>query len=175
MRKRHIPFYICLLAAVCLFFALTQSSGFTTHPLGQSYVTASDDAEFLWPVPTSKTITSLFGNRKIAIYGRERMHTGIDIHAATDVDVLATQSGTVLVSTFDDGWGEYIIINHGDNTLSLYAHMHARAVKRGETVERGQRIGWVGNSGISEAPHLHFELRKSGKPINPLQFNYSDE
>ena len=167
---------ICLLLyAVCFGFIDSAHERFLPQPLGDSHTSVTEKTDYRWPVPASKTITSLFGNRSIALYGRERMHTGIDIIASTGEEVLAAQSGTVLVSVNDPGWGEYLIINHGNNVVSLYAHLNARAVERGETVEAGQVIGWVGNSGLSEAPHLHFELRKSGKSINPLQFTYSDQ
>ena len=176
MKKYWKAICICLLlSAACFLSAGSQNTGFIHPPLGETYITTTHDAEYRWPVPTSRTITSLFGNRSIALYGRERMHTGIDIIAVTGEDVLAAQSGTVLVSVNDPGWGEYVIINHGNNIVSLYAHMNARAVERGDYVETGQLIGWVGNSGLSEASHLHFELRKNGKPINPLQFTYSDQ
>ena len=172
--KKYI--WLCLILAIaCLSPSLSKATMEVPLQLAQNYSTAETEVGWLWPVPTSRTITSLFGNRNIALYGFERMHTGIDIHAATDVDVLATQSGTVLVSTFDNGWGHYIIVNHGDNIVSLYAHLNARTVKRGESVTRGQVIGKVGNTGFSEAPHLHFELRESGKPINPFRFTYEDK
>lgn len=172
--KKYI--WLCLFFAVlCISVNASKSVMHTTQPLAQNYITAEKSVGWLWPVPSSRTITSLFGYRNIALYGFERMHTGIDIHAATDVDVLAPQSGTVLVSTFDNGWGHYIIINHGDNILSLYAHLNTRTVKRGESVERGQVIGKIGNTGFSEGPHLHFEIRENGKPINPFRFTYEDK
>lgn len=130
---------------------------------------------YLWPLTASRQITSGFGNRKIAIYGRERLHTGVDLLAATGAEVVAVQSGTVIVSTYDGGWGHYIIINHGNNILSLYAHLNSRTVERGESVTRGQLIGEVGNTGISTAPHLHFEMRENGKAFNPFRLTYSDE
>lgn len=87
--------------------------------------------------------------------------------------MIATGSGTVLVSTYDGGWGNYILINHGDNLVSLYAHLSTRTVSRGDTVSAGDVIGTVGNTGISTAPHLHFELRENGKPIQPFRYTFS--
>ena len=168
--------WLCLfLAVVCLFGAISPAAESISRPLADNDEALADTERFLWPSETSKTITSLFGKRNIELYGYEREHTGIDIHGAIGTNVYAIADGTVVVSTFDNGWGEYMIINHGDNLLSLYAHMNCRTIKRGETVKRGQRIGELGNTGFSSGPHLHFEIRKNGKPINPLQFTYADE
>lgn len=172
-RKNKI--WLCLiLAALCLSQSLSHAAQSIALPLS-TYTTANAEEGFLWPAPTSKNITSGFGNRKIALYGYERFHTGVDIHGAIGTEILAIADGTVVVSTFDNGWGEYMIINHGNNILSLYAHMDCRYIKRGEKVERGQAIGELGNSGFSSGPHLHFEIRENGTPINPFRFTFHDQ
>lgn len=173
--KRHNFIWLCLVLVLFLTGTLSTSVGETILPATGNYVTAEVESSYVWPCPSSRHLTSGFGNRKIAIYGQERMHTGIDILAATGSEVLAIQSGTVLVSTYDGGWGNYVIINHGNNILSLYAHLNSRAVERGDSVTRGQIIGEVGNTGISSAPHLHFEMRENGKSFNPFRFTFSDQ
>lgn len=173
--KRHNFTWLSLILVLFLTGTLSSSAEEIPLPATGSYVTAEAQSDYLWPCPASRQITSGYGNRKIALYGYERMHTGLDILAATGSEVLAMQSGTVLVSTYDGGWGNYIIINHGNNILSLYAHLNSRTVERGDSVTRGQLIGEVGNTGISSAPHLHFELREHGKSFNPFRFPFSDQ
>jgi len=175
MKKKILHIFAISIAALCLFRVLSPSVRTVMLPLSGTYVTAAEDADFLWPAPSSRYITSGFGNRKIPLYGFERLHTGVDIHGAIGTEVLAIADGTVIVSTFDDGWGDYMIINHGNNILSLYAHLNCRYIKRGESVTRGQAIGELGNSGFSSGPHLHFEMREHGKPINPFRFTFADQ
>lgn len=175
MQIRKYLFMLAVLICFCLPWNTPLENAEITHPLADNYITCEAGESWLWPTPSSNHITSFFGKRNISVYGYERQHTGIDINAVTGADVLAAQSGTVLVSTYDGGWGHYIIVNHGDNILTLYAHLNTRTVERGESVERGQVIGKVGNTGISTAPHLHFELREHGKPVNPFRFTYKDK
>lgn len=157
---------------VCCFLPTPHSESTQLTLSAQTQATASQ-VQRTWPVPTSRHITSFFGNRTISLYGTHRFHTGVDILAATGTEVLAMEAGTVLVSTYDGGWGNYLIVSHGDNLLSLYAHLNSRSVQRGETVRQGQSIGTVGNTGLSTAPHLHFELRENGVPINPFRYVFS--
>lgn len=168
MKKLLIALLFC-----ALFFSLSTAEAAIPH-----YAAASTEAaptitgSFVWPAANSRHLTSGFGKRSIALYGTERMHTGIDINTATGDPVLAKADGTVLVSIYDGGWGEYVMINHGDNLISLYAHLNSRTVSRGDTVTAGQQIGTSGNSGLSEGPHLHFELRQNGKSINPFRYRF---
>ena len=84
----------------------------------------------------------------------------------------AMSSNGYVSESYDGGWGDYIMINHGNNLISLYAHLNSRSVKRGDTVTAGQEIGTTGNSGISSGPHLHFELRENGKAVNPFRYTF---
>jgi len=136
-------------------------------------VSSAADDSFLWPIPGCSHITSFFGYRTIELYGYNRLHTGIDINAGIGTPVIAAESGTVLVSTLDGGYGEYIIIHHGDGLVSVYGHLKSRTVARGDTVSKGDLIGYSGNSGLSSGPHLHFELRINGSPINPFRYTYT--
>lgn len=119
----------------------------------------------VWPV-ASGNITSPFGRR-----GRG-MHTGIDIAGPIGTHVFAADSGTVTVSQSGlGGFGQVIFIDHGGGAkVTVYAHLSRRLVSVGDVVEKGQLIGHVGNTGRSTGPHLHFEVRIDGRPVNPLQF-----
>jgi murein DD-endopeptidase MepM/ murein hydrolase activator NlpD len=106
-------------------------------------------------------------------------HTGVDFACSAGTAVLAVKSGTVVTSTAlrrSDGsyrsYGEYVVINHNDGTMTLYAHMlsGSRMVSPGDTVSQGQQIGQVGSTGNSTGNHLHFEVRVGGKPVNPTAY-----
>ena len=169
---KRIYFLACALLIALALGCLPKYSA--AIPLPQSSTTAltAESAQFLWPIGDNRHITSGFGNRKIALYGYERLHTGVDINTAIGTPVTAIAGGTVIVSVYDGGWGDYIMINHGNNQISLYAHLDSRSVARGDTVTPGQQIGTTGNSGISSGPHLHFELRENGKSVNPFRYTF---
>lgn len=117
----------------------------------------------VWPVVG--TITSRFGYR-----GREH-HDGIDIGAPRGTDVHAADSGTVIASSYAGTYGNCIRIDHGGGSfVTLYAHLDKRLVSVGDVVTKGQVIGKVGSTGRSTGPHLHFETRVNGRPVNPIQF-----
>ena len=122
-----------------------------------------------------KRIASGFGYRIHPIYKTWRMHTGIDFTAPIGTPIYATGDGVVeRLKNKMTGYGKVVIINHGFGYESLYAHMSKIIVKPGEKVKRGQVIGYVGNTGRSTGPHVHYEIRKNGKPINPVHFFYQD-
>jgi murein DD-endopeptidase MepM/ murein hydrolase activator NlpD len=131
-----------------------------------------------WPVPSSHTITSYFGNRFHPVYHVYRFHAGIDISAPFGSAVVAARSGTVLMvvnpvqgSNYGGyGYGNYIVIDHGDGISTLYGHMKQTLVRPYQTVSAGDRIGLVGSTGTSTGAHLHFEVRINGDPVNPLNY-----
>jgi murein DD-endopeptidase MepM/ murein hydrolase activator NlpD len=123
----------------------------------------------LWPT-TSNLITSYFGYRVHPIYGTTRFHSGIDIGAPYGAPIYAAEAGRVILASYYDGYGNCIIIDHGDGISTLYAHCSSIIVKVGQYVSKGQIIGYVGSTGNSTGPHLHFEVRIKGNPVNP--FNY---
>ncbi|MFZ5968290.1 MAG: peptidoglycan DD-metalloendopeptidase family protein [Bacillota bacterium] len=117
--------------------------------------------------PTRGKLTSRFGVR----WGR--MHEGIDIAAKIGTDIKAADGGKVIFSGTKSGYGKMIIIDHGGGIQTYYAHNSKNLVSVGDRVYKGQKIGEVGNTGRSTGPHVHFEVRKNGTPVNPLKYvNY---
>lgn len=115
--------------------------------------------------------SSSFGYRTDPVYGGRRMHQGIDLVGAYNSPVYATGDGTVETINFEyNGYGRYVIINHGFGYKTRYAHLSDALVYEGQTIKRGERIGLLGNSGKSSGPHLHYEVIYMGRPINP--YNY---
>ncbi|MBW8826567.1 MAG: peptidoglycan DD-metalloendopeptidase family protein [Acidobacteria bacterium] len=115
-------------------------------------------------------ITSTFGYRVHPIYGDVRLHTGVDFRGSTGTPILAAGSGTVVFAGVRSGYGNTVVIDHGGSLATLYAHQSAISVTNGETVRRGQVIGAVGSTGLSTGPHLHFEVRVDGTPVDPLGY-----
>jgi murein DD-endopeptidase MepM/ murein hydrolase activator NlpD len=120
--------------------------------------------------PCYGPVTSGFGLRVHPILGRRRMHTGIDFGAPAGTPIIAAAAGEVFHAGWLGGYGRCIIIMHGDSISTLYGHcsLIEEKVRPGEYVRRGQIIGYVGSTGFSTGPHLHFEVRKDGVPINPM-------
>ena len=125
---------------------------------------------WVWPAPASHYLTSYFGWRIHPVYGTYKYHSGIDIAAGYGTNVLAANSGTVILSQWYGGYGECIIIDHGGGKTSLYGHMSTRKVSVGQTVTSGDVIGLVGSTGVSTGAHLHFEVRENGTLVDPLNY-----
>jgi murein DD-endopeptidase MepM/ murein hydrolase activator NlpD len=133
--------------------------------------TYTGSGAFGWPLSVSGRISSPFGYRVHPITGAYKMHTGVDIAASKGIPVLAAESGTVItVKKLSTGYGYYVMINHGSGIVTLYAHMSAIYVSVGDSVSRGTQIGAVGSTGSSTGPHLHFEVRVNGSPVNPMGY-----
>lgn len=112
--------------------------------------------------------TSKFGYRSDPITGEKRLHKGMDFKAAYGVSVFAAASGTVIFAGVSGGYGNLIQIKHSNNYITFYGHLSKILVHQGQKVRRGTMIGKVGATGRVTGPHLHFEIRKNGKAINPL-------
>ncbi|HXO18191.1 MAG TPA: M23 family metallopeptidase, partial [Candidatus Dormibacteraeota bacterium] len=120
---------------------------------------------FSWPV--TGTITSPFGWRSNPFGGSPEFHQGLDIAAPSGTTVTAAAAGTVIMAQWYGGYGNYVLIDHGGSYSTGYGHLSAIYVASGQTVQRGQAIGAVGSTGQSTGPHLHFEVRIAGKPVDP--------
>jgi murein DD-endopeptidase MepM/ murein hydrolase activator NlpD len=121
-----------------------------------------------WPL--RGRITSYYGYRRHPLWGGRHMHTGLDIADKYGSPVKAADSGEVIFSGWWDGYGKAIVIDHGRMTTTVYGHLSRIYKNVGAIVAKGQTIGLVGNTGYSTGPHLHFEVRKNGKPVNPIKF-----
>lgn len=122
-----------------------------------------------------KRMASGYGWRIDPVYGVKKFHAGMDFSAPTGTEIYATGKGVVEKATYNTGgYGKMILINHGFGYKTLYAHMSDFAVSQGETVVRGQLIGYVGNTGKSVGPHLHYEVLKRDEKVNPVFFYYLD-
>lgn len=145
----------------------------TTKPTspGSANVTGS----YIWPAPSCTLVTSRYGNRIHPIFGTEKFHSGIDIGAGYGASVVAADGGTVSVATYSSSYGNYVMIYHADGSSTLYAHMSSLAVSAGQTVNQGDVIGYVGDTGWADGPHLHFEVRINGGTVDPLGYfsNYT--
>ncbi len=123
------------------------------------------------PVPNGrKRLTSGFGYRMHPIYKIFKMHTGIDFGAPTGTPIYATGDGVVIAAKRQSGYGNQIEIDHGFGFVSKYAHLSKFECQTGQKVKRGQIIGRVGSTGVSVAPHLHYEIIKDGTKVNPIHY-----
>ena len=125
------------------------------------------------PIPRGIPLSSTFGMRKHPILGVDKMHTGVDFPAKNGTPVLATATGRVgkLVNDSDDSsYGKHIKLEHDEEYVTLYAHLSGIVVKLGQIVEEGDTIGFVGNTGRSTNPHLHYEVIRDGVHLDPEDF-----
>jgi murein DD-endopeptidase MepM/ murein hydrolase activator NlpD len=128
--------------------------------------------KFAWPVPSVKRVSSYFGMRMHPIKKTRKMHKGIDIGAPGGATIVAAESGVVVVASWNNGYGNTVVIDHGKNVQTWYAHIRNGGTKvgRGQHVTRGQKIAEVGTTGLSTGNHLHFEVRVGGVAKNPLDY-----
>lgn len=126
------------------------------------------DAPSLWPVVGP--ITSSFGERQDPFNGEGAFHAGIDISTGFGDAVRATADGVVLTAGLASGYGREVMIDHGHSIQTIYGHLSGFAVSTGQEVKRGQIIGYVGTSGRSTGPHLHYEVRIRNTPVNPHKY-----
>ncbi len=122
----------------------------------------------LWPV--SGRITSPYGNRFHPVLKKWKLHTGVDLAAATGTPIKAVASGKVIVSATLSGYGKTIIIDHGGGISTLYGHNSALLFSVGKTVAKGEVIAKAGSTGLSTGPHCHFEVRSNGSPVDPMKW-----
>jgi murein DD-endopeptidase MepM/ murein hydrolase activator NlpD len=120
-------------------------------------------------------IASGFGYRIDPIYKTIKLHAGLDFTGPSGAPIYATADGTVKTASFStSGYGNHVIINHGYGYETLYGHMSKIKSRNGQRVKRGEVIGYIGSTGKSTGPHLHYEVRKNGQKIDPVYFFYND-
>jgi murein DD-endopeptidase MepM/ murein hydrolase activator NlpD len=114
-----------------------------------------------------REVTSGFGMREHPIDGREHFHSGVDLRMSEGTAIRAAAGGVVRRAGERGGYGQAIEVDHGNGLSTLYAHASALAVQPGDVIQPGQALGWVGQTGNATGPHLHFEVRMQGRPIDP--------
>jgi murein DD-endopeptidase MepM/ murein hydrolase activator NlpD len=117
-----------------------------------------------------KRLSSAYGYRIHPVHNKIKKHKGIDLSARKGSGVYASAKGTVAERGYDEGYGNYIILQHKKRIRTLYGHLFLAAVKKGDTIQKGQVIGYVGDTGLVTGPHLHFEIWINKKRINPFIF-----
>ena len=137
---------------------------------GGQAVTSASDSGFISPLPAGAWITSAYGPRKHPLYGYDGFHTGIDLAANRGTAIYAIAAGTVAAATYQKINGNYASLTHGNGYGSLYAHMDSCIVSAGDYVNQGDIIGYVGSTGWSSGPHLHFEIYVNGAAVNPAGY-----
>jgi len=118
--------------------------------------------------PAKGRLVSRFGYRRHPLWGGTHFHTGLDIAAPYGTPVRAADSGDVIFAGWWDGFGKSVVINHGKSITTVYGHMSRLYVRSGQVIGKGQVVGLIGSTGYSTGPHLHFEVRVRGKPVNPM-------
>ena len=130
--------------------------------------TATGTGSFGWPVPSCTYITSKFGPRYHPVTGAyQSTHTGLDIGASHGATIVASDGGTVTTAGEKGGYGNCVMIDHGNGYYTLYGHMSSIAVSVGQSVSKGDTVGYVGSTGVSTGPHCHFEIRVNGVCTDP--------
>lgn len=122
----------------------------------------------IWPV--RGWVSSKFGPRISPFTGKETMHSGIDISAPMYTPVVAAAGGTVVLAQFEVGLGNAVIVSHGYGVKTTYGHLAKVKVRNGQVVKRNDVLGWVGSTGLSTGPHLHYEIEHRGAGVDPLKF-----
>ena len=134
---------------------------------GSSSGSVAGSGSFGWPVPGCYYVTSRMGNRFHPIYNVWKYHSGMDIAADYGTSIVASDGGTISWCGEKGGYGNCIMIDHGNGYYTLYGHMSSYAVSYGDAVSKGQTIGYVGSTGVSTGPHLHFEIRYGDSCLDP--------
>ena len=125
---------------------------------------------FTWPIEGWSRISSYFGYRIHPILKKKKMHTGVDLGAEYGTSIVAASDGTVMLADWNGGYGKTVIVDHGSGKSTLYGHASRILVAEGQEVKAGQKIAEVGSTGMSTGPHLHFEVREHGSPVDPLKY-----
>ena len=137
---------------------------------GSSGGSVTGTGSFTWPCPSCTYITSRVGYRWHPVSGQWKYHSGLDIGAAYGASIVAADGGTVTIAGVNGGYGNCVMIDHGNGYYTLYGHMSSIAVSVGQSVSKGATIGYVGSTGVSTGPHLHFGISYGGTYVNPMAY-----
>ena len=146
------------------------NSGSNTNTNTNSGGSAVSLSNLIWPVPSCTLITSRYGYRVSPTSGASSNHAGLDIGASQGASIVAAASGTVIVASYYGGYGNCVMIDHGNGIVTVYGHMESIGVSYGAYVSAGQYIGAVGSTGVSTGPHCHFEIRINGATTDPAAY-----
>ncbi len=135
---------------------------------GRKQTAAPGSGRLMYPI--RGRLVSGFGYRRHPLWGGLHFHSGIDIAAPHGRPIVSADGGEVIFSGFWDGYGKAVVIDHGRGYTTVYGHMSRIYMQAGQNVEKGQVIGLVGSTGFSTGPHLHFEVRVDGRPVDPLKY-----
>jgi murein DD-endopeptidase MepM/ murein hydrolase activator NlpD len=169
-------------ATVQRFDELARQTYIQSKSYDEVFEMAKNKADMLASIPAivpiargSESLVSGFGYRIHPVYKTLRMHTGVDFLANTGTPIYATGNGVVVTAERNNhGYGRMVVIDHGYGYETLYAHLSQIQVRPGQQITRGEVIGLVGNTGISTAPHLHYEVIRNGRKVNPINYFYND-
>lgn len=157
-----------------VFGKLYHDALFLEQTLQDQYELLADQKAFLGALPTRRPavgyFTSGFGIRRSPYGGREKMHEGLDIANYPGTQIKSTAEGTVIYAAPKPGYGQTVILDHGYGLQTWYAHCSKIVAKKGQKIRRGEIIALLGNSGRSTGPHLHYEVRVHGTPVDPLTY-----
>ena len=150
----------------------TKSSGSSSPYVAASTTTTyiSGNGTFCLPAPQYTRLSSPFGYRIHPISHVRKLHTGIDFGAPANSPAVAGADGVVIYAGWYNGYGNTVVISHGNGISTLYAHNNSLCVTKGQSVKRGQQIAYIGSTGNSTGPHCHFEVRINGTPVNPAPY-----
>lgn len=165
--QKVIAFIIIVTLALMTFLYL----GTLNQKIPAEIAAESQNTDADWPLESHCEISSKFGMRFHPIHKKYKFHQGIDIPAQSGTRILAVNSGSVIGLGYDvNGYGNYIEIMHDDGIVTLYSQLSKIMVLKDEIISKGQEVGHIGSSGASTAPHLHLEVQKNGKKIDPLTY-----
>lgn len=149
----------------------TGTASDTTQSSSSASSSTASSSGFVWPCPSSTKVTSDYGYRTHPITGQKnKLHSGVDIGAPTGTPIVAAAGGTVIAASYSSSMGNYVIVDHGGGISTVYMHCSGFATSSGAKVSAGEKIAYVGSTGNSTGPHLHFSVRENGTYVNPWNY-----